>query len=245
MVHTILLVEDEKWVRTAIRRTIERTELPFKVVHECENGLDGLDWLKEHSVDLVFTDVRMPVMDGINFVEQLRQLKKQQGIIFISGYEDFNFVQSALRFGAIDYLLKPVEIEEMKECLTKWSKNLLSAPEPTIVPSPLEISTIDKVIQYVKDSMPGEVTLYSAAEAVHLNPSYLSQLFKQKVNMNFSDYVLEQRLKEATKLLGHTSLTITEIGERLGYVDVAHFSKTFKKITGRTPSAYRKSLIQL
>ncbi|MDT8858931.1 response regulator [Alkalihalobacillus sp. MEB130] len=242
--YTILLVEDERWVRTAIRKTIEKTNLPFKTVHECENGLEAIDWLKENSVDLIMTDVKMPVMGGISFVQETRNKNANLDIIFVSGYDDFPYVQSALRNGAIDYLLKPVDLEDMTLCLEKWlSKRPRIEEKPKTKLMPSDMSTIEKVIQYIEESMPGEVTLYEAAENVHLNPSYLSQMFKQKMNMNFSDYVQTQRMNEAIKLLCHTSLPIAEIGHRLGYTDTAHFSNKFKKVTSQSPSAYRKSYL--
>ncbi len=63
--YDILLVEDERWVRTALRKTIEKTELPFRIIHETTNGMEAIDWLNDHTTSLVLTDIRMPVMDGL------------------------------------------------------------------------------------------------------------------------------------------------------------------------------------
>ncbi|MFS0643600.1 response regulator [Siminovitchia sp. 179-K 8D1 HS] len=242
--YTILLVDDEKWVRTALKHTIARTGLPFEVVGECTNGLEALDFLKEHSVDLVMTDVRMAVMDGLAFVTSLVNENRQTDCVMISGYDEFHYVQHALRSGVIDYLLKPVELEDMKKCLEKWEKLRLknNHPENTFVkePDPSELSTVEKVMRYVKSKMPGEVTLAETANYVHLNPSYLSKLFKDKTNQNFVDYVIEIRMDEAKKLLETTSLRINEIADRLGYSDITYFSNLFKRKTGVTPSEYRK-----
>lgn len=243
--HTILLVDDERWVRTAIRKTIERTELPFQVSHECVNGLEALDWLKENTVDLVLADIRMPVMDGLQFIGQLRELRPSQKAVIVSGHDDFSYVRQALRMEALDYLLKPVEVEEMRDCLQKCLKaNQLrsSQSEPKPVVDVAELSPIEQVIRFIKDRLPGEVTLKDAAAAVHLNPSYLSQLFKQRMNQTFVDYVVQLRMDEAEKLLAHTSLRISEISERLGYADLSYFSNTFKRLKGRSPSEYRKDV---
>jgi YesN/AraC family two-component response regulator len=87
--------------------------------------------------------------------------------------------------------------------------------------------------------MPGDLTLNEAASKVHLNASYVSQLFKQKMNQNFIDYITERRMKEAAHLLKITSLRVSEVAERLGYKDLAYFSNSFKKWSGETPSQYR------
>jgi YesN/AraC family two-component response regulator len=85
-----------------------------------------------------------------------------------------------------------------------------------------------------------DMTLTETASMVHLNPSYFSKLFKQQTQVNFTDYLTKVRMKEASGLLGKTSLRISEVAERLGYADLAYFSNTFKKTMGSTPSDYRK-----
>jgi YesN/AraC family two-component response regulator len=242
--YKVLLIDDEKWVRAALRWTLEKTGLSFRVVQECENGLEALDWLKTNQVDLVFTDVSMPVMDGLSFVKMLRQQSEKPDVIIISVHEEFQYVQQALRHGVADYLLKPVELVDLTACLEKWLQQNARQQEPQLKKveeaAGLFLSTVDQVIKYIQETPPGEVTLADAAKRVHMNASYLSQLFKQRMNMNFVDYVTEQRIKEAKKLLCNTSLRVSEISHRMGYSDVAYFCTIFKKITGRTPSEHRK-----
>jgi len=249
--NSILLVDDERWVRTALRKTIEKTELPFQVVHEAANGLEALDWLKHNRVDLVLTDVRMPVMDGLAMMRQLLLEERHTAdVIVVSGHDDFNYAQQALRLGAIDYLLKPVETEEMHRCLSGWLQRRDSrrGKAGTSIDSEAEdeysswemLSPVEQVIRLVHEALPGEITLKEAAERVHLNACYLSQLFKQKTGKNFVEYVTILRMQEAEKLLSRTSLRIYEIAERLGFCDISHFSNMFKKYSGYTPSEFRK-----
>ncbi|WJH36053.1 AraC family transcriptional regulator [Paenibacillus sp. CC-CFT747] len=105
-----------------------------------------------------------------------------------------------------------------------------------------ERSPVEQVIDLIRKRLPGDITLTEAAAAVHLNASYLSQLFKQRMNRTFVDYVLQVRMDEAERLLRHTSLRISEIAERLGYSDISGFSHTFKRLKGRSPSEFRKTL---
>jgi YesN/AraC family two-component response regulator len=243
--HSVLIIEDERWVRTAIKRTLERTGLPFQVRGECGNGLEALDWLNEHPVDLVMADIRMPVMDGLTFVDQLRERGRRESVIMISGHDDFAYVQHSLRSGVFDYLLKPVETEDMKVCLEKWLK-MRAASGASSQPAPVqdirEMSPVEQVVRLIRERLPGDITLKEAAAAVHLNPSYLSQLFKQRMNRTFVDYVLQMRMDEAERLLSHTSLRISEIAQRLGYHDISYFSNTFKRLKGRSPSEFRKEM---
>jgi YesN/AraC family two-component response regulator len=244
----ILLVDDERWVRTALKWTINKLNLPLLIAHECENGLEALDWIKQNDVDLVITDIRMPIMDGLSFVKELSKLKGEQDVVVISVHDEFQFVQQALRSGVTDYLLKPIEEDVLRGCLEKWLTKRKENEEKTNVihhtDEEVPYSTIERVLNYLKKTPLGEVTLQDAADKVHVNASYLSQLFKQQLNKKFVDYLTELRIEEGKILLVHTSLRISEIAERVGYSDLAYFSNKFKKITGFTPSEFRKSVVR-
>jgi two-component system, response regulator YesN len=246
--YNVVLVDDERWVRTSLRKTMERLNLPFAVVHEATNGLEALDWLRTNQADLVLTDIRMPVMDGLQLVRQLHELEHPPEVVIISGHDDFSFAQQAIKFGASDYMLKPVTEEDLEASLVSLQKKLekklalmaSSAEGKPDAPREGDLSTIEQVIHYVKSRLPGEVSLQEAAAAVYLNPSYLSHLFKQETKINFVDYVLGLRMEEAKRLLCSTSLRISDIAERVGYADVSYFSNTFKRMLGETPSEFRK-----
>ncbi|MEH7380458.1 response regulator [Bacillus sp. JJ1533] len=244
--HQILLVEDERWIRTGIRKTVEKTGLPFQVVHEATNGLEAYDWLTQNKVDLVLTDIRMPAMDGIELIKEVRRREMEIDIIIISGHDDFAYTQQAIRHGAFDYLLKPVEKEGMNETLTKWLQEIEPKNHPVVredrTSSDLnELSPIERVLLHIDHSLSKDVSLAEAAEKAHLSTSYFCKLFKKETGTNFNDYIVNVRLQEAARLLEHTSLKISEIANRLGYSDLAYFSNSFKKQNGITPSQYRKS----
>lgn len=244
----ILLVDDERWVRTALKWTINKLHLPIHVIHECGNGLDALDWIKHHDVDLVLTDIRMPIMDGLSFVKELESLKEKPDVIVISVHDEFQFVQKALRSGVFDYLLKPIEDDDLRVCLEKWldkRKNEIKNIDPSLDIEDLPSSTIDRVLAYIERTPLSQITLKDVANNVHMNPSYLSQLFKQQLNKKFVDYITELRIEEGKRLLVTTSLRMSEIAERVGYSDLAYFSNNFKKIAGCSPSDFRKSEAQL
>lgn len=241
----ILLVDDERWVRTALKWTINKLNLPLQVIHECQNGLEALDWIKMNEVDLILTDIRMPVMDGLSLVKELSTLNGTYEVIVISVHDEFQFIQQAMRSGVTDYLLKPIEENEIKVCLEKWlnkksnkdntSKQKLAEKEN------LPLSTIDRILDYIEKTPLDQITLKEAAESIHINPSYLSQLFKQQLNKKFVDYITELRIEESKRLLQNTTLRMSEIAERVGYSDLAYFSNNFKRIVGSSPSEYRNS----
>jgi YesN/AraC family two-component response regulator len=245
MTYQILLVEDEKWVRTALRKVIEKINLPFTVIHESHNGLEAWEWLERGHADIVLTDIRMPVMDGLALLKQIRNEGKPTDIIIVSGHDEFAYAQQAVRLGAFDYFLKPVEAEDMTACFRNWLQRHGTKASGTKVQKAADqhIRTpVDEVILYIESNQRFDLMLAEAAALVHLNPSYFCKLFKQQKGVTFTDYMTSVRMREAARLLEHTALRITEIADRLGFADAAYFSNTFKKETGTSPSEYRKRL---
>ena len=116
---TVLIVEDEKMIRRGIRTMVQRSGVPVEIVMECGNGEAALEIVKEQHVDVMFTDIRMPKMDGLTLVKEIQKLKVRPEIVAVSGYDDFSYAVEMLRNGVREYILKPVERQKIVEILKK------------------------------------------------------------------------------------------------------------------------------
>lgn len=121
---TVLIVEDEKLIRKGIKAMVQRSGVPVEVIIECSNGEAALEILKEQQVDVMFTDIRMPKMDGIELVTQMNTLPNPPLAVAISGFDDFSYAVEMLRNGVREYMLKPVEREKLTEILKKLDKEI-------------------------------------------------------------------------------------------------------------------------
>lgn len=99
---------------------------------------------------------------------------------------------------------------------------------------------VQQAIEYIDMHFEQELTLKEVANQVHLNPSYLSALFKEELQITFSEYVTRKRIQEAKKLLLSTDLTVSEIAEKSGYQTSKYFIKLFKQFENTTPNGFRK-----
>lgn len=122
--NTLLIVEDEKMIRQGIKSIIQRSGVPVQNIMECNNGQIALEILESQHVDVMFTDIRMPKMSGIELVEAMQKLEHKPLTVAISGYDDFTYAVQLLRMGVREYILKPVEREQIIEILTKLEKEL-------------------------------------------------------------------------------------------------------------------------
>lgn len=126
---TVLIVEDEKMIRQGIRAMIQRSGVPVETIIECNNGQMALDVLTSQKVDVMFTDIRMPKMDGIELVRQMQDLPEKPLTVVISGYDDFSYAVEMLRNGVREYMLKPVDRDKMREVLESMEKELQKKEE--------------------------------------------------------------------------------------------------------------------
>ncbi|NLT16238.1 MAG: response regulator, partial [Clostridiales bacterium] len=125
--YRVLVVEDELPILDNLVRKIEASSLPFTVVGSARDGESGLAFLRENQVDLLVTDIRMPVMDGLKLLKEARELYPALKVLIISGYDEFSYAQEALRHGASDYLLKPVSADGLHKALEKLYADLRQA----------------------------------------------------------------------------------------------------------------------
>lgn len=121
---TVMVVEDEKLIRQGIATMIKRTGVPVEEVLECANGLQAMEVLRERRVDVVFTDIRMPKMNGIELVQAMQELDNPPITIAVSGYDDFSYAVEMMRNGVREYILKPVERDKLKEVMEKLEAEL-------------------------------------------------------------------------------------------------------------------------
>jgi len=122
--YKVLIIDDEDPARRAIRALGAWEQWGFSTFIEAWNGQMGLDLLAEHRPELVFVDMRMPMLSGVEFLEKARELVPEAKYIVISGYDDFQYTHSAIQAGALDYLLKPIKKQELNNALQKVADKL-------------------------------------------------------------------------------------------------------------------------
>ena len=121
---SLLIVEDEKMIRQGIVTMAKRAPVEIGEILECKNGEEALKLLEARRIDVMFTDIRMPKMDGITLLRHLKKLPEPPKTVVISGYDDFSYAVEALRGGAHDYILKPIEREKVFDILKKLDGEL-------------------------------------------------------------------------------------------------------------------------
>ena len=123
---SVLIVDDETIIRRGKRKLLDWEKLGFQVAGEAINGFDALEFLQKHQTDVILTDIKMPLMDGIALSKEISAKYPSSEIIIVTGYDEFSYAKEAVRAGVFDFLLKPVDPEELTGSLSRARQKILS-----------------------------------------------------------------------------------------------------------------------
>lgn len=236
----VLVVDDEKSIRTGLAFLI-RSKIDNVEVLDASNGLDAWDLIRKTCIPaLIFLDIRMPGMDGLQLCSKMLEEGVQTKVVILSGYKDFDYARQAIRFGVLDYLLKPVNPTDILRFVHLAVETCAQEPGKAVPAEAQAHLTIERVRMWIHDRLDREVTLSELADEMHFSPNYLSTLFKKEIGKGFQEYLSECRMQRAKHLLGDPSLRIFEVCQKVGYSNSKAFSIAFRKAFGMTPSEYRE-----
>ena len=244
--YKVVIADDEVWIGFGIKKLIHRSGLPFEVVGEAPNGIKASDMVKQVKPDILITDIRMPGMNGLELMKKLLEEGYMLKVVFISGYAEFEYAKEALRMGAFDYLLKPVEEEGLTAILERYieirEKKRKETDTEEEMDSSVRDSRVKKIIEEINQRYTEKISLGDLADGCGLSIGHLSTLIKKETGQSFSEYITGKRMEDAKKLLCREELSIDDIADMVGYHDYFYFTKAFKKYMGMSPSMYRKNL---
>ncbi|PAD21744.1 response regulator transcription factor [Terribacillus saccharophilus] len=246
----VLLVDDEPMLLEGISSIIE-WEQQGTILHGiARNGLEALDFIKEHDPDIVITDITMPGLDGMGLIEQGRKVSPLIKWILLSGYNEFEYAQKAMRFGVKHYLLKPSSEDDIHEALEEVVQELEVENKEKRISEHTEACTsysvvVNKIIDSIKENIenPDLSLQWIANEILYMNTDYLGKLFKKEVGEKFSAYVLRYKIDKAVEIMGkQKDIKVFELAEQLGYGNnPQYFSQIFKKSKGCSPTDWIKN----
>lgn len=253
----ILIADDERAIVDGIVTIIESMKWYDMDIVTAHDGKKALDQMKIHKPHVAILDVHMPKMTGLELAEEANKWKLCDNCIILTGYNDFEYAQRAIRSNVTDYLLKPVNKKYLLELIDRVAKSIgetkisdLDSRQEDIqyLQFQLENSgrsdTVNQIIQYINEHYKEDISLTHISEMMNKHPNYISNLFSKETNTSFIKYLQYIRLKEAIRRLIHEPHhSIKYIAERSGYQNPREFFKVFKKKTSYTPTQFRVKFV--
>lgn len=239
MLYTII-VDDEPVSYNAIMKYISK-KVPTYEVSGCFSKVnDAYAYLCSHHVDVVISDIRMPVVDGLEFSKMIHERFPDIQVILISGYSEFEYAKKAIKYGVVDYLLKPLDFDELFSSLMAIYQRRESSPNHK-EPSCIDDARIKNAVEYIHLHYSEDLSRDLVAKEVSLSPSYFSMIFKEKTGMRFADYLTKVRMEKAAELL-KKFISVENVSKSVGYRNRNRFNINFKEYWNCSPAEYRRSL---
>ncbi len=259
----LLIADDEKLEREALAELVQRRFEREVVLEVAENGRKAADTAVLWGADLILMDIEMPGMSGLDAARAVLTQRPSCRVIFVTAYSLFQYAHEAVHLGACDYLLKPVDPDELEASVRRAMRQIeterklkeLAAAQPQPEQTETEEEAEDApeegensqtalvmahVRRYLEDNYMFDLSLDSVGEILHISPAYLSAQFKKYQKMNFLDCLTELRINAAKELLADPFRSSAEVASMVGYEDASYFARAFKKRTGMTPTQYRR-----
>lgn len=252
----LLIADDEAVIRRGLL-SLDWKSIGITDVYSVANGVEAKELLLSTSIDLVIFDIRMPGFSGLELAQMVKERSMDVAVVLLSGFSEFEYARSAMRYGVYEYLLKPVSPNELMETMhnvmhrleqKRFEQKLLSQKDEfgekhdavSQVNSLFVQSsnTIKSILTDIAQNYEQNISLSDLAEKYHFSESYISRKIKKETGYTFVDILNEIRLMCAASLI-KTGEKISDVCEKTGFNDQHYFSQLFKKTFGCTPSNYR------
>lgn len=238
----VMIIDDEPAVLQALEILIDWSSLGFDQPYKYPNGVLALSEFEALQPDLVITDINMPQMDGLGFIEALRDRGWQCPVVIVSGYDDFDYAKRAIQYRVEDYVLKPIDEDELMAVLERVVEGLKA---DSVTKEAYEAFSQDsmpyQMLHYIHHHYDENLKLKTMAKEFHMTSAYLGQIIKKATGDLFNDYLLKIRMKAAKEMLKNTDAMIYQVAERCGYRDTDYFIKKFSASEGCSPNTYKKN----
>jgi len=244
--YDLVLVDDEQIILKGLGQVFPWAQYDCRVTDTAADGVQGLAIVRSRRPQILLTDIRMPNMDGLSMIAALKSEFPDLQITVLTAFRDFDYAQQAIRLGVCRYLLKPSRMEELHEAVAAMTASL-GARERSETPADEGDGEAGGFVaraaaRYIQQHCTEHLCLSDVADHVYVSQWHLSKLINRYMKQSFFDLLNSCRVQRSQEMLADPTLKINEIAYAVGYADVAHFSRIFKKTTGKTPMEYRGGL---
>lgn len=254
--YRVVIIDDEPLIVEGLSKSVPWEKWNCKVVGFAYNGIEGMEVIRKETPAIVISDICMPKMDGLAMIAGLKSEFPYMQVAILTGFREFKYAQEAIKLGVSAFLLKPSKMEEIYEAIETMTKKLEmfsseagikaydidSEDDSVLYNSEANNFIVTKALEYIKEHSKERIQLTDVADHCYVSQWHLSKLLNKHTGENFSVALNRARIANAKELLEDPSRKIYDIAEEVGFQDLAHFSRVFKKLEGISANEYRNSI---
>lgn len=242
--YRVCIIEDEDILREGLINGYSWDDMDCVIVGSASDGLEGYKVITKEKPNIIILDINMPIMNGIELLEKLP--RDTYAVIVISGHTEFEYAHKAIEFGVSEYLLKPIEPEELRnsihKAIEKIKRQTAYTPTEEIalykaldVPQYVDSITLTKALKYIKENYAQKISLNDLSDYTGRSHSSINNRFQKHLYMTFNDYLTRYRIQRALELIEKQQYRLYEISEMVGFNDYKYFNQVFHKIINTSP----------
>ena len=258
--YKVVIIDDEPIIVRGLEKTVKWEKWECTVAGTAFNGMEGMELIRREQPDILISDICMPKMDGLSMIAALKSEFPDMEIAILTGYRDFDYAQEAIRLGVCRFLLKPSKMDELNEAIEAMTEKLKGraalrkgenrtdkdgegkGAEELATEDAAGSFIVKNALAYMEANYKERLKLADVADNVYVSQWHLSKLLNKYTGQTFSEILNHVRMEQAKQLLGDPSLRIGDIAEAVGFLDMAHFSRVFKKQEGISANEYRNTV---
>ena len=239
---SVYLVDDDALILEELINMVSWLDNGFEVVGNQTNPVTALEEIRFLKPDVVFCDLKMPVLDGNDLIRQLKENGVDAEFVMISAYDSFENVRAFFKQSGFDYILKPVNEDDIQVVLERLNYKL-SGKKPEKTEAALtENPGFNNLVKFVNENFSEKITLDILSKKFGFSKNYICGLFSKHFNTSLTCYLTELRMKHAKELLSDKDMLIKEVAVLCGYPEYYHFFRVFKLYYGISPKEMQSGM---
>lgn len=242
-----LIVEDEDLMREYLAENLSAFCAEWCAADTASDGQEAIEKLEKNQFDGIITDIRMPEMDGLAMSKVIREKDPQIPFLILTGYNEFDYARTAVRLNISDYLLKPIDEQELAAALSAMAIQAGQKKKSAVEINGTEYKEehqdglAQRALQYIQQHFSDPISLTAVADEMGVSSAYLSTVFHREIGAGYSRTLLKIRMEEAAWQLTRTNLQVQQIAQNVGFVSAKHFTHAFRECYSLSPMEYRLS----
>lgn len=247
----VILVDDEEVAVNALRRRVDWEKYGVQEIFVANSAKQAQEVFQSHTIDVMVSDIEMPQGSGLELFEWVKVYYPAVECVYVTCHPEFEYVRKALQLGSADYVLKPIDYDELDGILSRLverCRQRRAQPAPRAAAPAGAIpedggekgDVVETVKRYVREHIQEDIYIADIAGQVFLNEQYLMRTFKKATGLSVLEYITNERLRLAQELLTTTDWPVNRVAGAVGYGNYSYFTRLFKRSTGLTPQAFRQ-----